>query len=123
MANIECPGSDTWEKMYGLDGVGAGPFVAFINALLYLILQLAQSYLSDFHAKQCDGECWRRMTGPEFSNSSLDWEQQQDGTWKCSLFTKIKFTIDCALTAGPISNEQLTEELLVQLKTLEKEGK
>jgi hypothetical protein len=124
MAKVSCPGSETWRKAFGAEGKGLDPLSAIINAFLHLLLQLSQKKdLHEFLAKECEGDCWRRITGPEFERFSPALELEQDGTWTYRLITAIKFQIDCSLTAGPISNEQLMQDLLVELEQLKKESK
>lgn len=121
MAKIDCPGSETWEKMYGLEGRGISPLSAIINAFLQLILLLAQARdLAEFLEKECDGECWQRVIGPEFERFSGTLEIRHDGSWKYFLHTKIKFHIQCSNLYGPISNEELMDEIGMELDKLNK---
>jgi hypothetical protein len=71
MAKVECPGSETWEQGFGVTGTGLDPLNAIINAFLGLLLQLAMSQgLRDFLEKECDGDCWRRVSGPELRRTN-----------------------------------------------------
>ena len=123
MAKVKCPGTEFFRQIYPVNGSGLDPLDAIINGFLRLLIALLTTpSFEDFLKKECDGDCLRRISGPDFQNFNATLELQPDGTWQYLIVTRLEFRIDCVKPVF-ISNDELTSDILARLERRKKSGK
>ena len=123
MAKVKCPGTESFRKQYSVNGSGLDPLDAIINGFLRLLIALLTTKsFDDFLKKECDGDCLRRISGPDFHGFKAILELQPNGTWQYLLATMLEFRINCVQPKF-VSNDELTSDLLARLQKRKKSGK
>lgn len=114
---IPCPGSESWSHIFGVGRNGPNPFIAFLRALIVLVLEIARSNsLRQFLGKACDADCDKLIDGPGFSRFTVRLRPHPAGGWSCVMGGQLDATIDCVKPpAVEASDEECLNELLALL--------
>lgn len=114
---IPCPGTKSYDHIFGVGRNGPTAFVAFIRAFIVLLLEIARSRsLRDFLEEECRPPCDRLLTGPAFSNFTVRLAPRAAGGWSCVMGGRLEGRIDCVRPDVEASDEELLAALLAELR-------
>lgn len=121
---IPCPGSDRFSQIFGVGRNGPNPFIAFLRALIVLVLEIARNAgLRRFLAQDCDGDCEKIITGPDFSRFTVRLSPRRGGGWSCVIGGDLQARIDCVQTSVEADDEHAMRELQSYFRGEEQEAK
>lgn len=113
---IPCPGADSYSRIFGVGRNGPNPFIAFLRALIVLVLEIARSNdLNDFLSQECNKGCEKVITGPTFSNFKASLRPRRGGGWVCVISGQLDARIDCVPEVLDANDEEYQQELLAHL--------
>lgn len=114
---IPCPGTHTYDHIFGVGRNGPTAFIAFIRAFLVLVLEIARSRsLRDFLDEECRPPCDRLLTGPQFSNFTVRLAPRAAGGWSCVMGGRLEGRIDCVRPDIEASDDEVLAALLAELR-------
>jgi hypothetical protein len=102
---ILCPGADRFSQIFGVGRNGPNAFIAFLRA------------------QDCDGDCEKIITGPDFSRFTVRLSPRRGGGWSCVIGGDLQARIDCVQTAVEADDEHAMRELHSYLRGEEQEAK
>jgi len=120
--SISCPGSEPYSNYFTAHRFGPNPFVSFFRAIIALLIDISRSPLRALLLQECDGNCDKEVTGPEFSNFTVRNRLRpanpavgRPAMWSCRVGVQVDAKVECIGLVIEASDEENFEELLAYL--------